>query len=107
MRLHRLTVSVPLVHLAGPVFLMVLLGTFGQSPMIFLATSDCTGAEIIGNGLYGGNGRFVAGRGKPAVVKDNKALLLDDSFLRSASPNQDAPRPIPEVPSIYEWQHKQ
>ena len=79
----------------------------GKSPMIFLATSDCIGAEIIGNGLYGGNGRFVAGRGKPAVVKDNKALLLDDSSLRSASPKQDVPRPIPEAPSIYEWQQKQ
>jgi hypothetical protein len=79
----------------------------GKSPMIFLATSDCIGAEIIGNGLYGGNGRFVAGRGKPAVVKDNKALMLSDSSLRSASSKQDAPRPIPEVPSIYEWQQKQ
>ncbi len=68
----------------------------GKSPMIFLATSDCIGAEIIGNGLYGGNGRFVAGKGKPAVVKDNKALMLSD-----------APRPIPVVPSIYEWQQKQ
>ncbi|MFB0553543.1 MAG: glycosyl hydrolase family 28-related protein [Phycisphaerae bacterium] len=67
----------------------------GKSPMIFLATSDCIGAEIIGNGLYGGSGRFVAGKGKPAVVKDNKAFMLDD-----------APRPIPEVPSIYEWQQK-
>ena len=79
----------------------------GKSPMIFLATSDCIGAEIIGNGLYGGNGRFVAGRGEPAVVKDNKALMLSDSSLRSASLQQDAPRPIPEVPSIYEWQQKQ
>jgi hypothetical protein len=79
----------------------------GKSPMIFLATSDCIGAEIIGNGLYGGNGRFVAGKGEPAVVKDNKALLLDDSSLRSASLKQDVPRPIPEVQSIYEWQHKQ
>ena len=78
----------------------------GKSPMIFLATSDCIGAEIIGNGLYGGNGRFVAGRGEPAVVKDNKALMLSDSSLRSASLQQDAPRPIPEVPSIYEWQQK-
>jgi hypothetical protein len=67
----------------------------GKSPMIFLATSDCIGAEIIGNGLYGGNGRFVAGRGDPAVVKNNKVFMLSD-----------APRPIPVVPSIYEWQQK-
>jgi len=68
----------------------------GKSPMIFLATSDCIGAEIIGNRLYGGNGSFVAGQGNPAVVKDNKVFMLSD-----------APRPIPKVPSIYEWQHKQ
>jgi len=68
----------------------------GKSPMIFLATSDCIGAEIIGNRLYGGNGRFVAGKAEPVVVKDNKAFPLGD-----------APRPIPKVPSIYEWQHKQ
>ena len=79
----------------------------GKSPMIFLATSDCIGAEIIGNRLYGGNGRFVAGRGDPAVVKNNKVFMLSDSSLRSASSKQDAPRPIPEVPSIYEWQQKQ
>lgn len=69
----------------------------GKSPMIFLATPDCIGAEIIGNGLYGGNGSFVAGSGTSlTVVKDNKALMLSD-----------APRPIPKVPSIYEWQRKQ
>jgi hypothetical protein len=68
----------------------------GKSPMIFLATPDCIGAEIIGNKLYGGNGSFVAGKAEPAIVKDNKALLLSD-----------APRPIPKAPSIYEWQHKQ
>jgi len=68
----------------------------GKSPMIFLSTSDCIGAEVIGNRLYGGNGRFVAGAAEPVVVKDNKAFPLGD-----------APRPIPKVPSIYEWQHKQ
>jgi hypothetical protein len=68
----------------------------GKSPMVSLGTSDCIGAEIIGNRLYGGNGRFVAGSGKPAVASDNKALPLGD-----------APRPIPKVPSIYEWQQQQ
>ncbi len=67
----------------------------GKSPMIFLATSDCIGAEIIGNKLYGGNGGFVAGKGKPAVVETNKAFPLGD-----------APRPIPKIQSIYEWQNK-
>jgi len=68
----------------------------GKSPMVFLATPDCIGAEITGNELYGGNGRFAAGKAEPVVVKDNKAFPLGD-----------APRPIPKVPSIYEWQHKQ
>jgi hypothetical protein len=68
----------------------------GKSPMVVLGTSDCIGIEIIDNSLYGGNGRFVAGKGKPDVVKDNKVFPLGD-----------APRPVPKVPSIYEWQHKQ
>ena len=67
----------------------------GKSPMISLATSDCVGTEIIGNRLYGGNGRIVAGEGKPAVAKDNRVFRLGD-----------APRPVPKVPSIYEWQQK-
>ncbi|NQT01252.1 MAG: hypothetical protein HQ580_04455 [Planctomycetes bacterium] len=68
----------------------------GKSPMVLLATSDCLGAEIIGNRLYGGNGRLTAGKAKPTVFKDNKAFPLGD-----------APRPTPKVPSIYEWQQKQ
>jgi len=67
----------------------------GKSPMVSLAAPDCVGAEVIGNKLFGGNGRFVSGAGKPAVVKDNKAYPLGD-----------APRPKPTVPSIYEWQQK-
>ena len=68
----------------------------GKSPMVLLASSDCLGAEIIGNRLYGGNGRLTAGKAKPVVFKDNKAF-----------PIGDAPRPMPKVPSIYEWQQKQ
>jgi len=67
-----------------------------KSPMILLETSDCIGAEIIANRLYGGNGRFLAGAGKPAVVNDNKAYPLGN-----------APGPTPKVPSIYEWQQRQ
>jgi len=67
----------------------------GSSPMVMLATSDCVGAEVTGNKLYGGNGRFVAGAGKPDVIKDNKAFALGD-----------AARPKPKVPSIYEWQQR-
>lgn len=65
----------------------------GKSPMVLLATPDCIGTEIVENRLYGSNGRFVSGESKPSVVKDNKALPLGD-----------APRPMPNVPSIYEWQ---
>ena len=67
----------------------------GKSPMVLLATSDCLGAEIIGNRLYGGNGSLTAGKAKPVVFKNNKAF-----------PIADAQRPTPKVPSIYEWQQK-
>jgi len=66
-----------------------------RSPMVRLATSDCVGTEIIGNRLYGGNGRPVSGPGKPAAVEGNEVLPLSD-----------APRPNPKVPSIYEWQQR-
>ncbi|MHC4203085.1 MAG: glycosyl hydrolase family 28-related protein [Planctomycetota bacterium] len=67
-----------------------------KSPMVQLGTPDCTGIEIISNKLYGGSGRFVAGKVSQTVVRNNKALPLGD-----------APRPKPEVTSIYEWQNKQ
>jgi hypothetical protein len=65
-----------------------------KSPMVQLGTPDCIGIEIIGNKLYGGNGRLLAGKASHTVVKENKALPLGD-----------APRPAPNVPSIYEWQN--
>ena len=65
------------------------------SPMVFLATPDCIGVEIVGNKLYGGNGRFASGLGKPAELEGNEAFPLED-----------APRPTPTVPSIYEWQQE-
>jgi hypothetical protein len=68
----------------------------GKSPMVLLATSDCLGVEIIGNRLYGGNGRLATGKAKPMVFEANKAFPLGD-----------APRPVPKVTSIYEWQQKQ
>jgi hypothetical protein len=66
-----------------------------KSPMVTLGTPDCIGIEIIGNKLYGGNGRLIAGKVSNIVVKENKALPLGD-----------APRPTPKVASIYEWQNK-
>jgi len=66
-----------------------------KSPMVLLGTPDCIGIEIIGNKLYGGSGRFLAGKVSNTVVKDNKALPLGG-----------APRTAPKVASIYEWQNK-
>jgi hypothetical protein len=65
-----------------------------SSPMVFLASGDCIGVEIIGNRLYGGNGKITSGRSEPMRVKGNRVLPL-----------ADAPKPKPAVPSIYEWQN--
>jgi len=66
-----------------------------KSPMVLLGTPDCIGLEIIGNKLYGGSGRVLAGKVSDVILKDNKALPLGD-----------APKPTPKVVSIYEWQNK-
>ena len=66
-----------------------------KSPMVTLGTPDCIGIEMIGNKLYGGNGRILSGKVSQTIVKDNKAF-----------PFGDAPRPMPDVTSIYEWQKK-
>ena len=65
------------------------------SPMIHLATADCTGIEATDNRLYGGNGRSVSGKAKLAVSEDNESMPL-------AQPE----RPEPAIPSIYEWQQR-
>lgn len=65
-----------------------------KSPMVFLATPDCIGVEIISNKLYGGSGKFSDGLGKPEIMENNEDFPLSD-----------ASRPVPEVPSIYEWQN--
>jgi len=64
--------------------------------MVLLGTPDCIGVEIIGNELFGGSGRLLAGKVSNTILKYNKAFPL-----------ADAPRPVPSVPSIYEWQNKQ
>jgi hypothetical protein len=66
-----------------------------KSPMVLLGTPDCIGTEITGNKLYGGNGRYLAGKVSQTLVKDNKSF-----------PFGEAPRPTPKVVSIYEWQNK-
>jgi len=77
--------------LAGNVFVL----KDPQAAMVQLATPDCTGIEILDNQLYGGNGQFVTGAGRPEVMDGNQAR-----------PYQDAPRPQPAVPSIYQWQRR-
>lgn len=77
--------------LAGNVFVL----NDPQAAMVQLATPDCTGIEIFDNQLYGGNGQFVTGAGRPEVIDGNQA-----------QPYQDAPRPQPAVPSIYQWQRR-
>ena len=64
-------------------------------PMVFLASPDCIGVEVVGNRLFGGNGRIVSGAGAAAVLEANEA-----------QPLESAPRPVPAVPSIYEWQQQ-
>ena len=66
-----------------------------KSPMVFLATPDCIGVELISNTLHGGNGKLTSGSGIPVVIKGNTALPL-----------AQASRPNPQVPSIYEWQNR-
>lgn len=63
------------------------------SPMIEIKTADCTGIEIRGNSLHGGNGKFVGGMGKPDSEEDNR---------RRAGRSPE--RPNPPVASIFEWQ---
>jgi hypothetical protein len=67
-----------------------------KSPLAFLAHPDCIGVELIGNALYGGNGKVADGMGEPAVVRGNRT-----------APTATPPRPNPAVPSIYEWQNSQ
>lgn len=66
-----------------------------KATMVRLATPDCTGVEILDNQVYGGNGQFVTGAAQPAVLDGNRAF-----------PYNNAPRPQPAVPSIYEWQQR-
>ena len=67
----------------------------GRSPMVQLATDDCTGVEIVSNALHGGNGKFLTGRARPAKLEANTAHVLGQQLPA---------RPKPPVASIYEWQ---
>lgn len=65
------------------------------APMVMAKTGDCTGIELRGNRLHGGNGKFLAGDGKTSAMEGNEVRA-------TGSPD----RPAPAVPSIYEWQQK-
>lgn len=67
----------------------------GKSPMMLLQTADCAGVELMGNRLYGGNGKFCAGKSAPLLLRDNQA----DTLL-------EVDRPKPKVASIYKWQQQ-
>jgi len=67
-------------------------------PMLMLTTRDCTGTELIGNALYGGNGTLVVTEAPLAVDKDNKAVSLPAEGLPD--------RPTAKPSSIYEWQQQ-
>ena len=67
-----------------------------KQTFVQLATPDCIGVELIGNKIYGGNGKLTSGPAQPLVDKDNQFL-----------PAGTAPRPQPAVHSIFEWQRMQ
>lgn len=67
-------------------------------PMLMLTTRDCTGTEVIGNTLHGGNGTLVVTEAPLAVDKDNRALPLEKFVM----PQQVKANPV----SIFEWQIK-
>jgi hypothetical protein len=66
------------------------------SHFIIAMTADCIGIELIGNRVYGGNGRLKAGLGKLKVEKANQILPLDTKHEKIE----------PLIPSIFEWQKK-
>ncbi|MBI4657823.1 MAG: hypothetical protein HY735_03050 [Verrucomicrobia bacterium] len=68
----------------------------GKSPMLFLSRTNCVGVEVRDNRVYGGNGQIASGPAKPLVMDGNQVFPLGDG-----------PRPLPAVPSIYEWQQNQ
>ncbi len=66
----------------------------GRSHGVFFATPDCCGVELIDNTMYGAADIY-AGVAKLAAERGNRLLPMQDTM---------PPRPVPDVPSIYEWQ---
>jgi hypothetical protein len=65
-----------------------------RSHGVFLATPDCIGVELIDNTFCGAAGVY-AGAAELAVEGGNRLLPLEETA---------PPRPVPDVPSIYDWQ---
>ncbi len=76
----------------------------GKAPLLKLGTSDCVGIELVGNRVFGGNGKLFGGKGVPAPGKAAQVIARDNTF---APHKKDAPRPQPAVPSIFAWQRSQ
>lgn len=65
-----------------------------EKPMAIFESPDCKGSWLLDNRLYGGNGKFFEGLGIPALINGNESLPY----------SENAKRPVPAAPSIYEWQ---
>ncbi|MBN8215641.1 MAG: hypothetical protein J0L75_03325 [Spirochaetes bacterium] len=66
----------------------------GADSAVLIKDASCVGNEVISNRAFGAKA-MVGGRGKAEKETGNELLPYDD-----------APRPAPAVPSIYEWQKK-
>ncbi|HCE43029.1 MAG TPA: hypothetical protein DET40_05740 [Lentisphaeria bacterium] len=64
-----------------------------QNPVVLLNDPTCVGNEFRDNKFYGATSPAIGGRAKPLVDVDNQVF-----------PYEEAPRPTPAVPSIFEWQ---
>ena len=49
----------------------------GISPLMTIMTADCIGIELIGNRVYGGNGKLKVGLGKLQVAKGQSVPSID------------------------------
>ncbi len=66
----------------------------GISPFMTIMTADCIGIELIGNRIYGGNGKLKVGLGKLETEKANQFFPLTTKHEQIE----------PIIPSIFEWQ---
>jgi len=64
------------------------------SPFMTIMTADCIGIELIGNRIYGGNGKLKVGLGKLETEKANQFFPLTTKHEQIE----------PIIPSIFEWQ---